>query len=135
MEKERKVTIMDIIPAKINYTEPYDGLVYILGTQYNIKLIPEADDPILKIFEGYTDQTAKKIVVKLIEKKSDSVQNLADYVKNIMRHELIHAFLFESGLGSCANEIDCWSQNEKMVDWFAYQSPKIFKLFQQLNCL
>ena len=126
---------MDIIPAKINYTEPYDGLVYILGTQYNIKLISEADDPMLKTLWGYTDQTVHKIVVKLIEKQSDSVQNLADYAKTIMRHELIHAFLFESGLGSCANELDCWSQNEEMVDWFAYQSPKIFKLFQQLNCL
>ena len=126
---------MDIIPAKINYTEPYDGLVYILGTQYNIKLISEADDPMLKTLGGYTDHTAKKIVVKLIEKKSDSVQNLSDYTKNIMRHEIIHAFLFESGLVACANGIDCWSQNEEMIDWFAYQSPKIFKLFQQLNCL
>ena len=126
---------MDIIPAKINYKEPYDGLVYILGTQYNIKLISEAEYPMLKTLGGYTDQTAKKIVVKLIEKKSDRVQNLADYTKNIMRHELIHAFLFESGLGTCANAVDCWSQNEEMVDWFAYQSPKIFKLFQQLNCL
>ena len=126
---------MDIIPAKINYTEPYDGLVYILGTQYNIKLIPESEDTMLKTLVGYTDQTTHKIVVKLIEKQSGSVQNRADYAKNIMRHELIHAFLFESGLGACANEIDCWSQNEEMVDWFAYQSPKIFKLFQQLNCL
>ena len=126
---------MDIIPAKINYTEPYDGLVYILGTQYNIKLISEADDPMLKTLVGYTDQTVHKIVVKLIEKQSDTVQNVADYSKNIMRHEIIHAFLFESGLGTCANEVDCWSQNEEMVDWFAYQSPKIFKLFQQLNCL
>ena len=126
---------MDIIPAKINYTEPYDGLVYILGTQYNIKLISEADDPMLKTLVGYTDQTTHKIVVKLIEKQSNTVQNVADYAKNVMRHELIHAFLFESGLGTCANEVDCWSQNEEMVDWFAYQSPKIFKLFQQLNCL
>ena len=126
---------MDIIPAKINYTEPYDGLVYILGTQYNIKLIPESDDTMLKTLGGYTDQTAKKIVVKLIEKQGNTVKNVADYTKNIMRHELIHAFLFESGLGTCANEIDCWSQNEEMIDWFAYQSPKIFKLFQQLNCL
>ena len=126
---------MYIIPAKINYTEPYDGLVYILGTQYNIKLIPEEDDPMLKTLEGYADQTTHKIVVKLIEKQSGSVHNIADYAKNIMRHELIHAFLFESGLGTCANEIDCWSQNEEMVDWFAYQSPKIFKLFQQLKCL
>ena len=126
---------MDIIPAKINYKEPYDGLVYILGTKYNIKLISEADDPMLKTLEGYTDQTAKKIVVKLIEKQGNTAQNVADHAKNIMRHELIHAFLFESGLGACANEIDCWPQNEEMVDWFAYQSPKIFKLFQQLNCL
>ena len=126
---------MDIIPAKINYTEPYDGLVYILGTQYNIKLISEADDPMLKTLEGYTDPTVHKIVVKLIEKQDNTSQNVADYAKNIMRHELIHAFLFESGLGDCANEIDCWAQNEEMIDWFAYQSPKIFKLFQQLNCL
>ena len=126
---------MYIIPAKINYTEPYDGLVYILGTKYNKKLISEAEDPMLKTLEGYTDPTVNKIVVKLIEKQSGSVHNIADYAKNIMRHELIHAFLFESGLGACANEIDCWSQNEEMVDWFAYQSPKIFKLFQQLNCL
>ena len=126
---------MDIIPAKINYKEPYDGLVYILGTQYNIKLISEADDPMLKTLGGYTDPTVHKIVVKLIEKQGNTSQNVADYAKNIMRHELIHAFLFESGLGACANEVDCWSQNEEMVDWFAYQSPKIFKLFQQLNCL
>ena len=126
---------MDIIPAKINYTEPYDGLVYILGTKYNIKLISESDDPMLKTLEGYTDQTAHKIVVKLIEKQDSTAQNVADYAKNIMRHELIHAFLFESGLGTCANGIDCWSQNEEMIDWFAYQSPKIFKLFQQLKCL
>ena len=85
---------MYIIPAKINYTEPYDGLVYILGTQYNIKLIPESDDPMLKTLGGYTDQTTHKIVVKLIEKQSGSVHNIADYAKNIMRHELIHAFLF-----------------------------------------
>ena len=126
---------MDIIPAKINYKEPYDGLVYILGTQYNIKLISESDDLMLKTLGGYTDQTVHKIVVKLIEKQGNTAQNVADYAKNIMRHELIHAFLFESGLGACANEVDCWSQNEEMVDWFAYQSPKIFKLFQQLNCL
>ena len=126
---------MDIIPAKINYTEPYDGLVYILGTKYNIKLIPESDDPMLKTLGGYTEQKIHKIVVKLIEKQGNTSQNVADYAKNIMRHELIHAFLFESGLGACANEVDCWSQNEEMVDWFAYQSPKIFKLFQQLNCL
>ena len=126
---------MDMIPAEINYTEPYDGLVNILGTQYNIKLISEADDPMLKTLVGYTDQTAHKIVVRLIEKQGNTVQNVADYAKNIMRHELIHAFLFESGLGHCANDIYFWSQNEKMIDWFAYQSPKIFRLFQQLNCL
>ena len=126
---------MDIIPAKINYTEPYDGLVYILGTQYNIKLISESDDTMLKTLVGYTDPTVHKIVVKLIEKQDNTSQNVADYAKNIMRHELIHAFLFESGLGDCANEIDCWAQNEEMIDWFAHQSSKIFKLFQQLNCL
>ena len=51
-----------------------------------------------------------------------------------LRHEVIHAFLNESGLTSSSNGVDCWALNEEMVDWIAIQYPKIRKVFQQLGC-
>ena len=44
------------------------------------------------------------------------------------RHELFHAFFRESGL-------DDYCQNEQLVDWLAIQSPKIFKVFTELELL
>ena len=48
-----------------------------------------------------------------------------------MRHELIHAFLFESGLAENSN----WARNEEMVDWIARQFPKMAKTFQEVKVL
>lgn len=55
--------------------------------------------------------------------------------KLTMRHEIIHAFLSESGLQDSSGVIDDigWSQNEEMVDYFAIQFPKIQKVFKDLN--
>ena len=48
----------------------------------------------------------------------------------------MHAFLNESGLQSAANACDgSWARNEEMVDWFAIQSPKIYKVFAELDIL
>jgi hypothetical protein len=47
-----------------------------------------------------------------------------------MRHELVHAFLFESGLHN-----DSWAANEAAVDWIANQFPKILKAFQEAGCI
>ncbi|MFD1464645.1 hypothetical protein ACFQ4L_00875 [Lapidilactobacillus mulanensis] len=42
------------------------------------------------------------------------------------RHELIHAFLCESGLAENSD----WAQNEEVVDWIARQFPKLFETFK-----
>ena len=52
-----------------------------------------------------------------------------------MRHEITHAFLNESGLDANASDTDCWAKNEEMVDWFAIQSPKIYKAFNEVGAL
>ena len=58
------------------------------------------------------------------------------YARKTLRHEITHAFFNESGLQSSANTYDeAWPKNEEMVDWFAIQSPKIFKVFQELDIL
>ena len=46
----------------------------------------------------------------------------------ILRHEITHAFLFESGLNWDSSVLqDGWATNEEMVDWFAIQGEKIYK--------
>ena len=57
-------------------------------------------------------------------------------MKTTLRHEVIHAFLNESGLQDSAARIEVgWARNEEMVDWFVIQSPKIFKAFMKLGIL
>ena len=57
-------------------------------------------------------------------------QSMPKYKNSVKRHELIHAFLYESGLDACS-----WANNEEMVDWIAIQFPKLFKAFQEVGCL
>ena len=47
------------------------------------------------------------------------------------RHEIVHAFLFESGLAENSE----WAQNEEMVDWIAKQGPKLIKAWQEAGAL
>ena len=56
-------------------------------------------------------------------------------MNRVLRHEIIHAYLEESGLSASSNMISAWAQNEEMVDWLAIQSSKIFATFQEVGCL
>lgn len=111
--------------------------VNVLGTEYIIKYCKEEDHELLngKYRDGCTDNTSKEIIV--CEKKLDcELQDYESWKKTILRHELIHAFLFESGLdSSSANFTGPWATNEEMVDWFAIQSPKIYGVFEELDIL
>ena len=67
--------------------------------------------------------------------ETDSKKNLKAYQNSVLRHEIIHAFLYESGLDTCTSCTGNWALNEEMVDWLAIQTPKIFKVFKELNIL
>jgi hypothetical protein len=106
--------------------------VNVLGTTYTIKEANERTDPKLKECDGYCDDTIKLCVVQdLKEKDLMSKSRLDEYKKKVIRHELVHAFLFESGLGENSD----WASNEEAVDWIASQFPKMFKAFEQVQCL
>jgi hypothetical protein len=105
--------------------------VNILGTTYTIKEANENTDPKLTECDGYCDDTIKLCVVADMSIKGlMSKSNLDEYKKKVTRHELIHAFLFESGLAE-----NSWAFNEEMVDWVAAQFPKLVKAFDQLKIL
>ena len=108
----------------------------VLGTEYEIILGNSNDYPHLEEVDGYCDTSIKKIVVKDFEGYKDEPSALGDLEKykiQVQRHELIHAFLYESGLSVCSNSE--WATNEEMVDYFAIQFPKIVEVFKELKII
>lgn len=105
--------------------------INVLGTDIRVLFRKENDDPKLKNMVGYFDSSKSLIVVKILEPDEFSVGDLDKYQIEILRHELLHAFLYEIGLDACASPAESWATNEEMVDWFAIQSPKIFKIFRE----
>lgn len=115
-----------------------DFKINILGSEWNVKFGSEKKYPNLTNIDGYTDLSMREIVVDDMEASQGQIGAKADlesYQKQVVRHEIIHAFLLESGLDSNSNSADSWAVNEEMVDWFAIQSPKIFKVFNEYDLM
>lgn len=112
--------------------------VNILGTTYKVYLnIPSFKDPHLNGLFGYTSPHNKKIVVADVRTipgwESADDDTVYDVFASTVRHEVIHAYLMESGLNGSANSSECWARNEEMVDWFAIQIPKLIETFRVLG--
>lgn len=112
--------------------------INILGTTYKVYLnVPYTKDPSLSGVFGYTSFHGKKIVVADVRtvpgwEDADEAAALDTFACTV-RHEVIHAYLMESGLNGSANQTDCWARNEEMIDWFALQMPKLIKTFCELG--
>lgn len=106
----------------------------ILGTEYTI-LCKTGDsarsDIRLRNNDAYTDYTTKEIVIGEFEDDIDNLEDLEMLRRKLIRHEITHAFFYESGL-SCNSE---YAENEELVDWIAIQSPKLFKAFAECSAL
>lgn len=105
----------------------------VLGTTYHIQYRTIAEDKHLENADGYCDYTSKNIVIK-----SENDAELEDFEwlqRKSLRHEILHAFLAESGLQSNFQHAEEYGHDETMIDWFAIQFPKIGKIFEQLNIL
>ena len=61
-------------------------------------------------------------------------KDLVAYQKKVLRHEIVHAFLYESGLWQNAYGSKCWAKNEEMIDWMAIQIPKIQRAYKEAYC-
>jgi hypothetical protein len=116
--------------------------INILGTEYRIETHKVSEDSYLEDnkLSGYCGEEEKLIVVADMseEKYFTGMDEKAQeaYRKRVLRHEIMHAFLNESGLSDSSNQYSgAWAKNEEMVDWFAIQSPKIFKVYAELDIL
>ena len=113
----------------------------VLGTKYTIRRVNSGQDEFMDkmSFGGYCDDTKKEIVVlnmNSIDAWKDEPEHVIAKERETIRHELIHAFLSESGLAwnSFAAE-KAWAKNEEMVDWFAIQFPKLLQAFKSADAL
>ena len=104
--------------------------VDVLGTVYSIEQSNQIVDDNLNNMDGYCDHSIKKIVIDTFNNSPGSMQNLDEYRKQVIRHELIHAFLFESGLDG-----NSWAKEEEIVDWIACQFPKLMKTFEDADAI
>ena len=105
--------------------------INVLGTEYQLIESTAENDPILDSYDGYCDDSVKKCVIKKIKPVLDVKADPEAIKKRIIRHELTHAFLSESGL-CCDSD---WATNEEMVDWIARQFPKMLKAFKEAKAL
>lgn len=103
--------------------------VNILGTEYKVIGEPFKD----KDIDGYCDYTSREIRIR-----DDNVNEVGDFdelMRKQLRHEIIHAFLAESGLQSNYEHYKQFGHEETIVDWFAIQFPKMIKAFQSVNAI
>lgn len=113
--------------------------VNILGTSYRVHMgVSVSKDNELEGRFGYCSHTLKKIVIADLD-SIETWKNEPSYSKKIqtnrtLRHEIIHAFLDESGLCGSSTSCDAWALNEEMIDWIAMQLPKILKVLRKLGC-
>lgn len=100
----------------------------VLGTTYRIKFQTAEENPKLKENDGLAELYSKEIILNQIRSDEDTFDNLEEYANKTLRHELIHAFLFESGLWN-------YSKDEILVDMLAIQMPKMIKAMSHAGCL
>lgn len=104
----------------------------ILGTEYEIIRNASVEEyPKLKNCDGYTDESIKQIVIPEFVKDDMSEEDLEYYTKKIIRHEIVHAFMYESGLDSNSE----YAKNEELIDWIAIQFEKMLAIFIDLDVI
>ncbi|MCF0161378.1 MAG: hypothetical protein HUJ88_02140 [Fusobacterium necrophorum] len=102
--------------------------INVLGTEYTIYKRTLEEDVKLQNANGYCDSSTKEIVVEKIKEERNTLSNLESYQEKVLRHEIVHAFLYESGL-----HCNAWSNNEEIVDWIAIQLPKIQQVLESIK--
>lgn len=110
--------------------------INILGTYWKIIYIEDTSKDLeLKDNDGYCNFSNNEIVID-VELKDYGSCNKMEIIRRTLRHEIIHAYIETCGLSSSSlRYTGGWARNEEMVDWFAIQSPKIYKTFKDLDII
>lgn len=92
--------------------------INILGTKYTITFRPDEEvcsAMSVQIGEcgGYCSAAAKEIVIANLDRCDDADLEKDEVKRCNLRHEIVHAFLNESGLQANSNGAECWAKTRK----------------------
>lgn len=106
--------------------------VNILGTEYEIRKLTKEEYPKLETMDanGLAELYSKELIIdkEMNPNTGEEYNNFEAYEKRTLRHEIIHAFFFESGMRHYCND-------EELVDWLAIQIQKMHKAMEETKCL
>lgn len=93
-------------------------IINVLGQDYTVKFENTRTDVVLKNADGECRWYKKEIVI------DDELEPM-EHKNFVMRHEILHAFLAESGLRR-------YREDEDIINWFAWNFEKIQKVFNEI---
>ena len=95
-----------------------EGMIFhILGTNYTLHY--DVEQCKINDANGLAELYSKKIILSLDGYESENVfENVEEYYKKVLRHELLHAFFHEMGLSKYSND-------ETLIDALAIKMPQI----------
>jgi len=105
--------------------------INILGTDYTVNLNATDKDFDADNMAGEANSFLKTISINedlLPGRRVDVGKQREVFKVEVLRHEIIHAFFDESGL-------DCYSTDERLVDWIAVQIPKILTACKEVDAI
>lgn len=109
--------------------------VNVMGCEYQIIKVSRDQYKTCDNADGWCDTYGKKIyyVDPNTDPEHDSVTvSPEELVKHVLQHEIVHAFLTESGLAvSSLVTSGAWAMNEEMVDWIAWNGEKLHKAWKE----
>jgi hypothetical protein len=114
--------------------------VSILGSEWLVCLVDRTSDSRFDKLnaDGFCDYTTKSIYVANYPgqgKPGSEDYSIGDgrvQIKHCIAHEIVHAFMFESGLAADWEHPSNFGQDETVIDWIAWQSPKIIEALKEV---
>ena len=127
-----KVMNVDLLP--VIYDVDVSGVNYqiIFMSEDGFNCMEEA-----KGSAGLCDTDFKKIYVHIMSNSKIPDARKIHRIKTTLRHELTHAFIYESGLDIHTDPLfdENWAINEEAIDWYAHKIPHMAKTFEELGIL
>lgn len=105
--------------------------INVFGTEYIINFKTEKDHPKFEAADanGLCESYTNNIYIRIGYEKDDTAHdNIAEYKRKILRHELFHAIFHELGQRD-------YEQDERLVDMLAIVYPKIEKIMEQVKTI
>lgn len=131
-EKQARADAVQPVDDRSEFCKKYDGRkITVLGTEWTIRVVSPYDRRMSEIdCTGLCEAYTKEIYVRDRTALDDPKQylNIEEFVKKVIRHEIVHATFFEAG---CTE----YYEDEELTEMLAQLLPKMAKVMVELELM